>query len=51
MEGRTQEKEKKEKTDRFLEKDVLYFLSDAFPFFEARKETNDEAYCSSLRNK
>ena len=29
----------------------MYFLSDAFPFFVARKETDHEAYCSSLSNK
>ena len=29
----------------------LYYLSDAFPFFVARKETDRIAYCFSLSNK
>ena len=45
------ERNKRKKTDRLFEKDNLYFLSDAFPFFVARKETDREADCFSLSNK
>ena len=45
------ERNKRKKTDCFFEKDVLYFLSDAFPFFVARNETDREAYCFSLSKK
>ena len=50
MEGEHKRKKQEKKKDRFFEKDVFY-LSDAFSFFVAHKETDREGYCFSLSNK